>query len=194
MTLSTLVAPASEPLSADDPVLKLHLQPTGIDSDENQLLEAYIASARSMVETYLRKRLITQTVRLTLDGFGCGGSSAIRLPVFPVQDVDQVQYLDGAGVWQTVDASQYRLVDSVAPFRLAPVYGGIWPVPRLDRATVHIDLVVGYGENGSDVHPDILQALRLQVAHMFCNRGDMEGTGGLCGPARTLLAPLVLWL
>lgn len=194
MSLTIVTPAAAEPITAADTVLRTHLYLSEQDTAENALLDAFIASARDLVEVYLRRRLITQTVRVTLDRFGCGGSSEVRLPIAPIQSVDQVQYLDDAGDWQTVDPAKYRLIASDEPNVLAPEYGMIWPVTRLDRAVVRIDLVVGYGDAGVKVPPRILQALRLQVAHMFHHRGDTEGTDDLCEMARNMLRPSILWL
>lgn len=192
MTITTLVAPAAEPLTSSDSALREHLSLTSAETWKNNVIDAYCAAARSKVETYLRKRLITQTVRLTLDGF----SGAIPLPIGPIQSVAGVSYLAGDGAWQEMEAAAYRLIDSATPFELRPAYGTSWPVPRPDFATVRIDLVVGFGETASGIEPAILQAMRLLIADMDLNR---EATGAqelreLPLGFRQMLDPFRLWV
>lgn len=192
MSITTLAAPAAEPLTSSDSALREHLSLSPGETWKNNAVDAYCASARSKVETYLRKRLITQTVRLTLDGF----SDAVPLPIGPIQSVEKVSYLDGGGAWQVLDASAYRLIDSVTPFELRPAYGASWPVPRPDFATVRIDLVVGFGASAAEIDPAILQALRLLVADMDLYR---EATGPqdireLPLGFRQMLDPFRLWV
>lgn len=195
MALKTISPPTVEPLQASEKVLREHLELTEADTFQDDQINAYCQTARDQAEVYLRRRLITQIVRLTLDRFGCGGQSGIPLPIAPVQSIDQVQYLDDAGTWQTMASTDYRLVDSAEPPMIEPAYGKIWPVPRSDRATVRIDLIVGYGDAASDLPPRFLQALRMQVAWLFTGeRGDGDGEEDLCMPARRMLKSSILWV
>jgi uncharacterized phiE125 gp8 family phage protein len=168
MTIQTIVPPAAEIFTAAE--MRPHLRLEADEADQDTVIDEYIAAARDKAESYLRRRLLTQTVRLTLNGFGSWHSSSIALPIAPVQSVSKVEYLDSAGVWQTVDPTAYRLIDSCTPKTLYPATGWQWPTPANEPANVHIDLVVGYGAAASDVPPAILQGIRLLVAHMFQNR------------------------
>lgn len=193
MTLTTISDPAAEPLDAAGAKAQMRVE----HSADDDLIEALIAAGRGMVENYLRRRLITQTVRLTLDGFGDGVCEATPLPVAPIQSVDQVQYLDADGVWQTVASSGYRLRDSVVPHELLPAYGSTWPTPRPDFATVRIDLVVGYGATGADLPPPVLQAVKLVVAHFYQHREAVTPNGSAAElplGVQALLAPYRLWI
>ena len=160
---------------------------------DQALIESLIASARDRAETYLRRYLITQTVRLTRDGFGRGFARAINLPVAPIASVAKVEYLDGAGAWQSVADTDYRLITSCVPNEVMPAFGKSWPVTRNERANVRIELVVGYGDDHSSVPPSILQAIRFMVAHMYRYREDrapggdtsnLFGTEGMLDPYR----------
>lgn len=191
MTFQTVTPPAAEILAFDD--VHQQLSKEADETYDQALIESLIASARDRAETYTRRRFITQTVRLTRDGFGRGFSCPIGLPIAPIASVDKVDYLDGAGDWQTVAASDYRLITSCEPYELVPAYGKSWPVPRIERANVRIDLVVGYGADHSFVPPTILQAIRFMVAHMYRYREDrapggdtssLFGTEGMLDPHR----------
>jgi len=188
--LSTITPPAAPLLTPDDAALRQHLRLEAGETDADTLLAELIAAATARAEAYTRRRLLTQTVRLTLDGFGIGGLEATPLPVAPIQSVDQVQYKDNAGAWQTVQAADYRLVDSVEPHELWPAFGRTWPVPEREPAVVRIDLVVGYGAAASDVPPDIVQAVRMMVAHLDQNREAADTPFGV----ETLLGPHRIWI
>lgn len=193
MVITELSGPAAEPLTLAE--AKNHSR---VDDDgQDSVIERCIAAARASVERYLRKRLITQQVRLTLDGFGGGWSKATRLSVAPIQSVDQVEYLDAAGSWQTLAPERYRLIGSAIPPELWPEYGESWPTPRPDVATVRIDLTVGYGDTGSDVPPDIRQAVALLAGHYFEHReAVISGTTAAQIPlgVRDMLSAHRLWV
>jgi len=195
MALTTITPPSVEPLLVSDDAFKAqHLR---VDHDEDDgVLAEYIAAARVHVEAYTRRRLITQAVRLTLDGFGCDGRAPVLLPVAPVQSVDVVRYMDRSGTWQVLAADQYRLTASRQPVELWPIYGTAWPVPRLDAAVVEIDMTVGYGAAGSDVEPQLLQALRMLVAHWYENRAaaSIKAVSPVPMGVEALLNPHRFWV
>ncbi|TMV07312.1 head-tail connector protein [Arenibacterium halophilum] len=194
MSVQTLVPPAAAVFDASDAILRQFLRLAPEDTGEDALIDEMIASATDQVETYIRRRLITQTVRITGDGFGPG---AIALPIDPVQNVASVVYVDGAGEDQTLEPARYRLVRSEVPVELHPAYGESWPVPRPDRDCVRIDVVAGYGDEGTDVPAAIRAALRLLVAHQFFHREAVilnAGAEELPLGVRDSLAPYRFWV
>ncbi len=187
MTLTVITPPAAEPLT----VAELQAQLRWSSSDESALLAAYIVAARRAAEAFLHRRLITQTVRLTLTAF----CPQLALPIAPVQSVDQVAYTDADGDEAILDPARYRLATAGLPTLLVPAYGQEWPVPRNDWDSVRIDLIVGYGAAGSDVPADILQGLRLLAAHMFQNRDATAAPlTEIPFGVRSLWDPHIFWL
>ena len=188
MSLSVVTPAATELLSSSDAVLRQHLRLEADETDQDSVIDAYCAAARDKAERYIRRRLITQTLRLTCDGFPCGG---FHLGVGPVQSIEEVAYRDDDEVWQTVASSVYRLIDSVSPAEIGLRYGQVWPVASSDRANVRAEVVVGYGVSASDVPAAIVQAVRLLVAHMFHEREPVTKDGGRELPlaVRDLLDP-----
>lgn len=190
MTLTTITAPAAEPLALSD--MKEHLRVTW--STEDAKIGRFIASARAAAENYLRARLITQIVRMSRDGF-CSDwhrGPEINIPVGPVQSVVQIGYTDAAGVEQVLDGAAYRLVASRTPNELHPAYGMTWPVPRDQADNVRIDLVVGYGD-ASVVPATILQAMRLQVAAWYKN-SEPGAEMDLSGEVAQILSDHRFWV
>ncbi len=190
----TTVTPPGALIDASDATLREHLRLTAAQTHQDTAITAYCNTAAAHVEAYTRRRLLTQTLRLTLDGFGPRG---VNLETAPVQSIVAVRYVDGAGVTQTLAADRYRLIDSLVPNRVFPTYRQTFPTPRLDRAVVEVDFVAGFGDAAADVPADILQAIRMLVAHWFDNRDAViVGTSADAMPfaIRSLLDPWRLWL
>ena len=189
MTLSTLTPAAVEPILHSEDTMRQFLRLEADETEQDTLLAALLAAARAKAESFTRRRFITQTMRLTLDRF----CPRIELPVAPIQSVDEVAYQDDAGDWQVVATTVWRFVTSRTPAELHLAEGQSWPIPRLEAAVVRIDLTVGYGDAGTDVPPDILQAIRLAAAHAYYNR-ESAADGRLPEGARDLLAPHIFWV
>lgn len=194
--LTTLTPPGGAFLTAADAGVRSQLRLEPGEVEDNALLQEMIDAAVDRVEAYLRRRLLTQTVRLTLDGFGSvrgfRAREAVPLPIGPIQSVEAVSHVDDAGAWQTLAPTAYRLVTSCEPHELWPAFGATWPVPKLEPAVVRIDLVVGYGDAAADSPPRVQQAVRTLVAHQWLHR---EGAaGGLPLAVQDSLASERLWI
>lgn len=105
------------------------------------LLNMLITAARQHAETYLKRKLITQTLDLHLDNFPCW---TLRLPV-PLQTVTAITYFDSNGVEQTLAADQYLVDSTTEPARITPAYGLVWPVTQYRNNAVKVRFVAGYG-------------------------------------------------
>lgn len=189
MFTEVITPPEIEPITIDE--AKAHLR-VDLD-DEDALIEAAVTAARTYAENFMRRKLITQTLKTTANGFG---GSSMALPLGPVQSVTQVQYKQTTdGALTTWAADQYQLVKSVIPQRLAPAYGVTWPVTRADYDNVEITYSVGYGDDAADVPGDIIAAIKLLLGHFYENREDeVAGTvvSKVTLSARRLLMPYVV--
>lgn len=154
--------PAAEPLSLTE--AKLHLrEPSAAD---DALVTALIAAARSQVENYVHRALITQTRELKLDCF----PACIELPFPPVASVTSVKYTDLNGAEQTVAGGDLDTDVNSSPGRVQPAYGSTWPSTRPGFNAVRVRYVCGYGAAGSDVPEPLRYAMRLLLAHLYENR------------------------
>lgn len=166
MAIETTSGPAVEPLTIGQ--ARQHLRVDLDDPAEDALIASAIVAARTYAENFLRKRLITQTVKITKTGFGGG---TMPLPVGPVQSITSLQYKSTTdGSLLAWSASNYQLVKTVTPNRIAPAYGLTWPTPRADFDNVVATVVVGYGDTAEDIPGDIVAAVRLLTAHFYENR------------------------
>lgn len=105
------------------------------------LLNMLITAARQHAETYLKRKLITQTLDLHLDSFPCW---TIKIPV-PLQSVTAITYYDTDGVEQTLAADQYLVDSTTEPARITPAPTLVWPVTQYRNNAVKVRFVAGYG-------------------------------------------------
>ncbi len=180
MPLQLITPPAEEPVSLAE--AKLHLR---VDvTDDDALITALISAARQAAETITGRQFVTARWKLVLDGFpgaclsqaGVGTftlpGNAILIHKCPVQSVISVQYLDMAGVLQTVAASDYTVDTACEPARITPVFGKIWPpaLPQIGSVTVTFD--AGYGA-ASSVPLGIKSWIKLRAGSLYAHREDL---------------------
>src|SRR5579871_1194930 len=141
------VAPTAEPVSLAE--AKAHIR---VDiTDDDDAITRYIATARRMVERITERQLVTATWLLTKDFFAPIDlllprifGDVVTLPHPPLVEVLSIQYVDTAGVLQTLASTAYQ-VDSVnEPARLRPVYGTFWPATRWQLNAVQVTYNAGY--------------------------------------------------
>jgi uncharacterized phiE125 gp8 family phage protein len=180
MGLKLITAPGVEPISRD--TLKLHSRISGTDQDD--MIDRYITAARMYCENRLGKQLINATWRLTLDQFPhvcerpyyparaafAQAHNVIDLPRCPLVSVTSVQYVDAAGVTQTLSDSYYVVDTSTEPGRLQLKVAYSWPVTADQIAAVTVTFVAGYGTSATDVPMDIRSAITMLAAHYYEHR------------------------
>lgn len=115
--------------------------------------------------------LVEQTWELQLDYF----HQLIQLPLSPVLTVEKIEYEDGDGAIQTVDASTYRVDTHSNPARISLEWNQSWPLPRRVAGAVTVTFQAGYAQDGSGDYtanvPDSLRhAVLLLAAHWYEHR------------------------
>lgn len=133
-----ITGPRAEPVSTTE--AKLHLRIT--DTSEDTRIASLITAARQWCESFLNKRLISQTVRWDMDAFPSG--DCFRLPFPPTASVTGITYLDSDGTRQTLSTSVYNvnLTGDLAEVCLA--YLQSWPTFREDSSSIQTTYVTGY--------------------------------------------------
>ncbi len=173
--LTRTAPPASEPVSLAD--AKAHLR---VDtSQDDTLIQGLIAAARQSAEEHLRRALVTQNWRLTLDRFP-RGAGEIELPRPPLVSVSAVTVYDVADTASPVPAADYIVDATRAPGRILPRVGRPWPVVGRAAAGVEIDYVAGYGA-ASAVPEAIRQGILMLLAH-FHERREATIADGRIAP------------
>ncbi len=162
MTYAVITPPSAEALTLAD--VKAHLR---IDQgDEDGLLASLIAVAREHLERTTGLLLISQAMRLYLDGWPETGM--LELTRGPVQSVSEVRIYDALGVETTADLAGHVVDGKARPARL-------WlrnrPAPGQAINGVEIDFTAGYGEAGTDVPDTLKRAMLTHIALMYEFRG-----------------------
>ncbi len=161
MSATLLVPPAEEPVTLA--AVKSFLRLTA--SDEDDLLTTMIAAARLFVEGETGLALITQTWRITREGWPSGG--VITLPLAPVQSLSAARVTQNGGA-VLLEPTLFALDGKGARPRLAFQPGSL-PVPDVTLGGIALDLVCGYGA-ASAVPEPLKQAVLRLVAHWFEQR------------------------
>lgn len=203
-TVEVTSAPAAEPVVLADAKTFMRVDGTADDS----LITSQIAAARQLVEEYLRRSLITQTRKLTLDWFPMAGnrdwwdgirdghigevdgtSHYISLPWGKVQSITSITTYDDGNNSAVFSASNYYLD---AGDRAVLNDDETWPTDLRERAAVEVVYVAGYGDAASDVPYPIREAIKHIVNAMYqasaCDDGCLitEAAERLLQPYRIL--------
>jgi len=192
-TLTTIAAPEALPVTVAE-MCDFLVVPEGQD---DALILSFIYAATDQMERYLRRALITQSLRLTMDGFPgydydaitrlgagvhepvhiasiIGGMGEVDLPRGPVQSVT-ITTFSRSNISSVVDPQSYFL--DTAGERIVLNESATWPDNLRDRAAVQVDYVAGYGD-AADVPPAIRQGIKQMVAAMYECRQVCEMPAG----------------
>ena len=161
--LTRTVEPAEEPVSLAE--MKAWLKQDV--SDDDGLISGLITAARELIEQREAKALITSTWRMTMECL----PPEIDLPVYPVQSVTSITYVDLTGNVATLADTEYVLVADGLTAEIEPAYGKVWPTPRYQPQSVTVTFVAGYG-NAAAVPQPVKLAIKVAVAWWYERRGD----------------------
>lgn len=166
--MSTLEAITPAAAVLETAAARLHCR---IDhTDEDTLLDAYIAAAMVRAEE-LSGRPVAETVyRLTLDAFPAGGGP-ILLPRPPVTSVDAVSYLDRDGNSQALTVGNLQVDTRSQPARILPAVNAAWPATQ--SGAVNVVTVTYTAAPTAAQSAAIVQAVRLAVGDWFEHREDV---------------------
>lgn len=184
MTLVLIAGPAEEPVTLAETRAYLRLDGT----QEDALVTALTAAARTMLEAETRRAFVTQSWRLLLDAWPAGG---VEIPLAPVRAVTAIALVNGEGAQVPVDPALYEADIHAEPPRIVPGCASIWPPPLRRVAGIAIEFEAGYGA-AQAVPAPLKQALLMLVAHWFENRAPVAFGGGVSElpmAAAALIAP-----
>jgi uncharacterized phiE125 gp8 family phage protein len=184
MNVTTLVAPAAEPLGLAEAKEYLRIAYDG----EDPLVSGLIAAARSRVEEAAGVAMIVRTLRVTMDDWppGTMTTRVLRLPVRPAGELVAVRVFDAEGVAEVV-TGRFTL----APGRAARLVwtSGAFPRPRARANGIEIDYVAGFGDDAEDVAEGLRLAVKRLVAHAYHSRDAATINGPLPEDVAGLVSP-----
>jgi len=186
MALVLITPPMEEPITLDEAKTDMRVDLEFTDHDAQ--IAAYITAARQYAETICRRALVTQSWRLTADGFPsppCAGESyqrnpltdhpsgwGFKIPLSPLASVDLIQYIDLAGNQQDLPAENYIVDTESEPPRVLSAYSKAWPATRQQINAVKLTITVGYGDK-SKVPAGIKAAILMHCkAHYEASFSD----------------------
>lgn len=156
--------PAAEPVTVAD--FKAHVRVDG--SDEDTLIETYIASARQMYENYTSRVLITSAWKQAQDDVPAGRE--IVLFRGPVASVTAIKYLDEAGATQTFAGANYTTDLLRTPARIWLNDNADWPDVGDFPSCFWVEFSAGYGASGTNTPARARLAVTLLAAHLYEHR------------------------
>lgn len=177
MAYKVISVPASEPITLSE--AKNYLKVEDSYTDDDTLITAIITSVRQYIETYLTTALITQTIEEKWDYIDVRSYQMrqnFNLGVYPVQSVTSITYIDTNGDSQTWSASEYVVDTHRQVARIGIKNGYTWPSIQDEINVFTVTYIAGYGDAGSDVPGNILQAMRYLIAAYYENRTDHLAT------------------
>ncbi len=198
MPYKVITAVATEPI--DLPTAKLHLKVDADMTDDDDLIEALIPTARELAEQYANRAFAEQTLEAAFSEFPrCEDS--IKLPLGPVDSVTWLKYTDAEGAEQAASTDLYYLSDYGAARDVFLNYGEVWPVTAYVPEAVRVRYVTGT----ATCPKSAISAMLLMIGYLYENRGDntvtqsrnpsIEMDAGLIQPpaARALLDLVKVW-
>jgi uncharacterized phiE125 gp8 family phage protein len=184
MNVTTLIAPAAEPLGLAEAKEYLRIAYDG----ENGLVTALIAGARARIEELAGVAMISRTLRVTLDRWPVrtAQTRVVRLPVRPAGELVAVRVFDAEGVAETVTARF-----ALAPGRAARLVwtSGAFPWPGRKADGIEIEYAAGFGEAPDDVAEGLRLAVKRLVAHGYHARDPGSMLGALPEDVAGLVSP-----
>ncbi len=192
MYLKRTVAPAGKILTVEDVRRQLRITFT----DEDAYLAELIDEVTEFLEGiggrggYLARALLTQQFEYRIDDFPraeplhrrrVSRGLAIDLPMPPLQSVESVKYLDGAGTLQTMDAADYTVETETLQGRIVLPRGGSWPSDVASQPNaVRIAYTAGYGATAEAVPATIRKAAKM-LAGMYYQTREAGGAENKAG-------------
>lgn len=132
MTLLSLVTPAtSYPVTREEVKAQLRIY----HSDDDALIDGYIAAACEYVEQASGHAVVAQSWKVSVDA---APASRLCLPKYPVTAVTALEYYDADNAAQTLTLSDFALYDSGMDAWIEPKKNVSWPsvYPRPDALSV----------------------------------------------------------
>ncbi len=181
MNITVTVPPDEEPVSVDEAKDWARIT----DASQDAVVEALVKLARQRVEGFCGRALLTQTV---VQRYDCW-PRYFELLRAPVQSVASLQYIDVAGVTQTVSSSDY-FTDLVSePGRLLAIPTYSYPMLQDGRPNAVILTYVAGADDADDVPETLKTAIKMLARHWYDNEGA-AGQVDMPEHIRDLLWPL----
>ena len=180
MTATLITPPLVEPVSLTD--MKAFLK---LDHDaEDDLLRAFISTARVHLEHMTSRHFISQTWRVTLDR---PLGPIFSLSMQPVAQIISASILSAKGELQLLSADCFSIYQKSDPATIVNLAG----VLLAESQRLQLELETGFGPAAEDVPDPLTQAIRLVAAAWYERRviADPSQLPDLFSEIRPLVSP-----
>jgi uncharacterized phiE125 gp8 family phage protein len=153
-----------------------------VSTEEDDLIEGLIATARAYFEEQTGRQLINGTWEYARDTVPT--ERTLELPRPPLYGSVEILYDDVDGVEQTFDEDKYTVTRSFvssgaidpycAPGRIALVDGESWPVISGALDSFRVRRTCGYGSDPDQIPQIIKTSLCLLIGHFHRNRSEVQ--------------------
>lgn len=156
--------PVIEPITVE--YLKLFARVDGDEEDE--LLASFIKTARTMMEQYLGRALIHQTITLNMDHWP---GMIINLPRPPLISITSVNTLDEDDTATEYDSSYYYAITTSEPGQLVIRMGYTPPINSArEYGGYQVVYLAGYGSGTTSVPQPIRDGIAIWATDIYDNR------------------------
>lgn len=179
--LTLVTPPAVEPITLPDAKNFLRVD----IADDDAFITTLITSARIACEAFIHGSLITQTWRVSYDGFPDDFRAAIAVPVEPLQSISSVTWTDQNNVTTTLNlwangSGDYLVDTDSEPGRIVLPPNQAWPgVTLWPVSPIQVVAVAGFGADGTKVPAPYINGMRMCIAHWYENRPAIESSGAV---------------
>ena len=176
-------------------LVKMQLNITWDNTDDDFYLESLIQSATAQAENITNRKLLTQTWKAFADEWP---TARFLLPFGNLQSVTSVKYKGSDGVEYTFSSSDYIVDIDSDPGRVVLGYEKLWPTVTLYPSNpIYIQFVCGYGTEANVPYP-IKAAILIMVADAYAHResiivGNNQSVDQIPGHIMNLLWPYRLF-
>jgi uncharacterized phiE125 gp8 family phage protein len=162
------------------------------DASEDNLLKAFITTARIFGEDYTSHKFASQTWEFYLDTFP--GKDYIEWPNGPLTSITSIKYKNSSGIETTMDVNTQYIVDTnIFPGKVFLPYGKSWPsFIEYPYQAISIRGVCGYNGAVPFVIPETFKlAMLMHIGLMYKYRDsgippeDMRTVHNLYSPRRS---------
>ena len=165
-------APEFEPVSLT--LAKLHCR-VDTSADDSLFTSVIIPGAREVAEQELRRSIMLQTWRKTMD---CFEEDQILLPWPNLLSVTSVQYRDTDANWQTLATSAYIVDTDSVPGRVLRPVSTMWPITHPERGSVKVTYTAGYASGTESAQQAAVPAsvknwMLLAIATAYEHRAEL---------------------
>lgn len=136
-------------------------------ADHDALIDRLIKSATNYIEDQTGRKLISQNWKYFMDR--SPSSRLIALPLAPVQSLEEISYIDVAGIKQTAATAGFNLYASTDDAWIEPIAGTSWPATQCRPDALSITFKAGYGDTAAAIPEALRQAIILLVCHWLAN-------------------------